>query len=539
MQKLVCATTSGSSTGEYTRKAGFNLPPELLDKAVNRLSIISIVSGVSTIALFTAGLLLQPEANAVQAHPVIRLLILTMVLMSGAFFVLQRAGWVSKQTIAHLGAVFQVLVAYCIAVGETAVLDGPTALVTGVSKISLWLLMCGILIPSTPRANLLAASLSVLAWPAGYWTSMTVFGTEFIGWNRAFMWLAPLVLVAFWANFINRRVFAMQMRSQRAEDLGSYQLEYMIGQGGMGEVWRAKHRLLARDAAVKLIRPEILTGRSMRDESAIRRRFEREARATAALRSPHTVALFDFGMSKDGLFYYVMELLLGIDLQSLVTRYGPMHAGRVRNILIQVCESLEEAHQLDMVHRDIKPRNIFLSKLGSQHDFAKVLDFGLVKARLLEEDSLTTMDGSATGTPAYMAPEIAMGAHEIDGRTDLYALGCVAYFMLTGELVFAENNATAMALAHVQKPPVPPSQRTELPIPAGLERVILECLEKDPDRRPRSARDLARKLEALTDVPRFCRDTAASWWETNLPMLDVPPLEKMPTPNPLRESAKV
>ena len=538
MEKLVCATTSGSSTGEYTRKAGFSLPPELLDKAVNRLSMLAIVSAVSTISLFLAGVLLQPEARAVQAHPLIRLLVLALVLMSVAFLALQRAGWVSKQAIAHLGGVFQVLVAYLIAVGETAVLDGPEAIVIGVSKISLWLLMCGILIPSTPRANLLAASLSVLAWPAGYWTSMTVFGNEFIGWNRVFMWLAPLVLCAFWANFISRRVFAMQMRSQRAEDLGSYQLEYMIGQGGMGEVWKAKHRLLARDAAVKLIRPEILAGRSMRDESVIRRRFEREARATAALRSPHTVALFDFGVTKEGLFYYVMELLMGIDLQSLVTRYGPMQPGRVRNILIQVCESLEEAHRLSMVHRDVKPRNIFLSKLGRQHDFAKVLDFGLVKARLVEEESLTTIDGSATGTPAYMAPEIAMGVKEIDGRADLYALGCVAYFMLTGELVFAESSTTAIALAHVQKPPIPPSQRTELLIPGGLERVILECLEKDPERRPRSAQDLARKLEALTDVPRFCRDTAALWWETNLPMLDVTPLEKMPTPTPLREGAK-
>jgi eukaryotic-like serine/threonine-protein kinase len=489
--------------------------------------------------LFTAAHILQPEVRETQNHPLIRLLALSMVLVSAAFFALQRAGWVSKQTIVHLGGVFQVYMAFCIAVGETAMLEGPSTVVIGVSKVALWLILCGVLIPTTPLANLLAGGFCVLAWPAGYWTAASVFGREFTGWNRVSMWMAPLVLCGVWTYLINRRVYAMELRTQRVDDLGSYQLEYLIGQGGMGEVWRAKHRLLARDAAVKIIRPQILTGRSMRDESVIRKRFEREARATASLRSPHTVALFDFGSTKDGLFYYVMELLMGIDLQTLVARYGPMHPGRVLNILIQICESLEEAHRLSMVHRDVKPRNVFLSKLGSQHDFAKVLDFGLVKARFSEEESLTTLDGTATGTPAYMAPEIALGAKELDGRADIYALGCVAYFMLTGEMVFDEGSATAIALAHVQKAPVPPSQRTELPIPGGLEQVIMQCLEKDPEKRPRSAQELARRLEALNDVPRFNRDNAAEWWDTNLPMQDVQPLEKTATPNPVYDTARV
>jgi len=535
--QLVSATVSG--TGETARKAGFNLPPELLDKAVTRLSIVSIIAAISTITLFTAAHLLQPEARALQQHPFIRLIALALILVSAAFFSLQRAGWVSKQMIVHLGGAFQVFVAFCISVGETALLDGPATAVIGVSKVGLWLILCGILIPNTPLANLLAAILSVLAWLAGYATAMSVLDREFIGWNRILMWLAPLVLGAFWTNLINRRIFALQLRSQKAEELGSYQLEYLIGQGGMGEVWPTKHRLLARDAAVKLIRPEILAGRSMRDESVIRKRFEREARATASLRSPHTVALFDFGVTKDGLFYYVMELLIGIDLQTLVTRYGPMPSGRVKNILIQICESLEEAHRLGMVHRDVKPRIVFLSKLGSQRDFAKVLDFGLVKTRFENEESQTTMDGTATGTPAYMAPEIALGVKAIDGRADIYSLGCVAYFMLTGELVFEETSATAIALAHVQKVPAPVSQRTELPIPERLERLIMQCLEKNPEKRPRSAQDLARSLEGLTEIPRFCRDKAADWWDTNLPLQDVPPLEKTPSPDRIHESARV
>ena len=506
-----------SNTGDLVKKPGLTLPPKLLDRAVARLSFIAMISAVSTVAFFLADGFLQPEAAAVQQHPLMRLLALSMVLLSFAFFGLQRAGWFSKQTILHLGVGFQVLIAFAISLAECTLVSSPNQAVIGVSATALWLVLCGVLIPNTPLANLAAGIFTVLAWPAAYWTAVQVFGYEFIGWNRVAMWMMPLAMSLFWTNFLSRNMYTMHVESTYAEDLGSYKLERVIGQGGMGEVWLASHRMLARNAAVKLIRPEVLTGQSMRAESVIRKRFEREARATAALRNPHTVALYDFGVTQDQMFYYVMELLEGIDLQTLVDKFGPMHPGRVKNILIQICESLEEAHRLGMVHRDVKPRNIFLSKMGWQHDFAKVLDFGLVKTAMREDESLMTMDGSATGTPAYMAPEVALGGAVVDGRTDIYSLGCVAYFILTGELVFAEGSPTAIALAHVQKQPVRPSERTELAIPEGLELVILQCLEKDPANRPRSAQDLARKLEALRDVPAFGRDQAASWWETNVP----------------------
>src|SRR6185503_17994457 len=198
------------------------------------------------------------------------------------------------------------------------------------------------------------------------------------------------------------------------------------------------------DAAVKLIRPEVLRSSTGRQELLLRKRFEREAQVTASLRSPHTVALYDFGQAKDGTFYYVMELLEGIDLQSLVDRFGPMEPARVANILHQVSQSLEEAHRAGLVHRDIKPRNIILGKLGLQYDFAKVLDFGLVKS-LHQDDpgrTMSTMDGVTTGTPAYLSPEVAMGERMIDGRADLYSLGCTAYFLLTGQMVFDAPGAT-------------------------------------------------------------------------------------------------
>lgn len=513
----VVRAPSSTSEGELLKKPGLSLPAKMLDRAVKRLCIISLISGVSTVLIFTANSMLQPEAMHVQRHPVIRLLALALVLVSCGFFGLHRSGWFSKQTILYLGGGFQVLVAFAISLSECALGSSGAAPVIGVSTTTLWLVMCGVLIPNTPLANAVAGFFTVLSWPAAYLTAMYMFQYDFIGWNRVLMWMIPLCMCLIWTNLLNRNMYSMQVQSFNAEELGSYKLERIIGQGGMGEVWLASHRMLARSAAVKLIRPEILTGQTMRAESVIRKRFEREARATAALRNPHTVALYDFGVTQDRMFYYVMELLEGIDLQALVEQHGPMHPGRVRNVLIQICESLEEAHRLGMVHRDVKPRNIFLSKLGWQHDFAKVLDFGLVKTSLREDESLMTMDGSATGTPAYMAPEVALGETQIDGRTDLYSLGCVAYFMLTGELVFSEGSQTAIALAHVQKAPVRPSERTELPIPAGLEEIVMQCLEKDADKRPRSAQDLARRLEALTDVAPFCRDMAAQWWETNLP----------------------
>jgi len=366
----------------------------------------------------------------------------------------------------------------------------------------------------------------VVAWPLGYWADMQIFGYEPMPPTRLLVWVLPLVIVAIWMYFLNRRIIAFFVQQQRAEDIGSYTLTYQIGKGGMGEVWRAKHKTLARDAAVKLIRPEVLSSSSGRLEQLLRRRFEREAQVTASLRSPHTVALYDFGQAKDGAFYYVMELLEGIDLQSLVTRFGPMQPVRVIHILRQVSQSLEEAHRAGLVHRDIKPRNILLGKLGLEYDFAKVLDFGLVKALHTDESdrTLTTMDGVTTGTPAYLSPEVAMGHREIDGRADLYSLGCTAYFMLTGKMVFDAPSPTALAIAHVQTPPRPMSERCELPIPAGLEAIVMRLIEKDPERRIQSARDLARSLRALRDVETWTPERAEEWWETNLPDLAAPRL---------------
>ncbi len=306
-------------------------------------------------------------------------------------------------------------------------------------------------------------------------------------------------------------------QARRARDLGSYKLGDEIGRGGMGEVYRAEHKLLARQAAIKLIRPEMLGARDPDAARVMVTRFKREAQAAAALRSPHTIELYDFGTSQDGAFYYVMELLDGIDLDTLVQRFGPLPADRVVHFMRQACLSLAEAHTQGLVHRDIKPSNLLTTRMGVEVDFIKVLDFGLVKARHGREDTLLTQPQVATGTPAYMAPEVAMGETDIDGRADLYSLGCVMYWLLTGQLVFERDVPLAMLHAHVSEPPVPPSQRTEVGIPAELEAVVLACLAKKPEDRPRDAFALEDALARVPSTEAWNTDRARQWWDTHLP----------------------
>ena len=299
----------------------------------------------------------------------------------------------------------------------------------------------------------------------------------------------------------------------KAREMGSYHLGELLGRGGMGEVYRATHRMLARPAAIKLIRRDSFGGADSEGAEVAVKRFRREAEAAASLRSPHTVELYDFGVTDDQTMYFVMELLDGTDLETLVRDHGPVPARRVIHILCQACESLEEAHVAGMVHRDIKPANIHIGRLGLQYDFVKVLDFGLVKpvAGRIDEHSLATAAGLTPGTPAYMAPEMAM-AEAVDGRADLYALGCVGYYLLTGQLVFEGDTSLQVIVKHLQKEPVPPSKRTSAEIPPALERLILTCLAKKPHDRPSSAAELGRALSAIP-VERWTQDDAKRWWD--------------------------
>ncbi len=292
--------------------------------------------------------------------------------------------------------------------------------------------------------------------------------------------------------------------------LGHYRLIGKLGEGGMGEVWRARHQLLARPCAIKLIRPELL-GEGRRE--AATERFRLEARTIARLSSPNTVRLYDYGVSETGNFYFVMELLTGMDVASLVERFGALPPERAVAVLRQTCRSLAEAHAAGVLHRDIKPHNLFLCRLGLDFDVLKVLDFGLVKS-LNEGAAQLTTEGALTGTPAYMPPERVMG-EAADERSDIYSLGCVAYWMLTGRTVFA-GEPMAVMIHHARTPPQPPSKASGRPIPDRLEQIVLACLEKAPGKRPSSALELWSALGEVSLTAPWTTERAEAWWREHL-----------------------
>jgi serine/threonine-protein kinase len=379
-----------------------------------------------------------------------------------------------------------------------------------------------ILTPMDPR--IVAASAS--AEGSVQTTEASIVG---IGMASVATWWIVIVGTASAASAV---IYGLRREVREALRLGQYTLEEKLGEGGMGTVFRARHALLRRQAAIKLIKPHLIgePGRS----SSVLQRFEREADVTATLKSPHTIQIYDFGTSADGAFYYVMELLDGVDLETAVEKYGPMPPERVTFLLSQVCESLEEAHGSGLVHRDIKPANIFMCRHGMRYDFVKVLDFGLVTVKTDQRttDAKLTADGIAGGTPAYMPPEMVQNREKVDGRADIYALGCVAYWLLTGHAPFERETAMATIIAHLDEEPAPPSSLTEIDIPVDLETAILDCLAKEPGDRPASAADLARRLDAAVPGERWDQGRAARWWEAHKPSTEraEPVVSRKPTP---------
>lgn len=303
--------------------------------------------------------------------------------------------------------------------------------------------------------------------------------------------------------------------SGKPREVGSYELVNRLAEGGMGEVWIARHRMLERPAAVKLIRSELL-GRDSRRRASTIKRFTREAKETAALTSIHTVDVYDFGVTGDGALYYAMELLDGMSTETLVRRFGPVRSGRAVHLLRQLCRSIAEAHERGLVHRDIKPANVFLCRQGGDNDFVKVLDFGLVHLVGEPGSRELTATGQAVGTPAYMAPEMALG-EGVDGRADIYAIGCVAYWLLTGRPVFLGDTPVATALKHVASVPVRPSDLTEVEIPSALEEVVLACLAKDPADRPQTAAELEALLAACASHDAWRAEDSHQWWQLHQP----------------------
>jgi len=322
--------------------------------------------------------------------------------------------------------------------------------------------------------------------------------------------LPPAVYCGIWTavgvaatTVISYVVHGLRLQVRKAMQLGQYVLDQKIGEGGMGVVYRASHALLRRPAAIKLLE-------NVAEHSVVR--FEREVQITARLTHPNTVAVFDYGRTPDGTFYYAMELLEGVTLEDLVTEHGPQPAPRVMHILLQACGALEEAHAAGLVHRDIKPANIMLTERGLLPDVVKVLDFGLVKEVDASANPSKTAVNSIMGTPHYMAPEAITDPDKIDARADLYALGATAYYLLTGERVFEGSNLIEVCSRHLHEAPVRPSKK-KADVPPALEEIVLACLAKKKEERPADAGKLLAMLEAARrEIGEWSRDEARDWW---------------------------
>jgi serine/threonine-protein kinase len=319
------------------------------------------------------------------------------------------------------------------------------------------------------------------------------------------------------AVFGSYKLRQLHQTAHQFQQLGQYRLKEILGVGGMGTVYLAEHVLLRRPCAIKVIRPD------QAGDPRTLVRFEREVRATATLTHWNTIEIFDYGHAEDGTFYYVMEYLPGMNLDDLVEQHGPLPPERAVHLLRQVCQALREAHGIGLIHRDIKPGNIFACERGKIYDVAKLLDFGLVKTSGLDGDSLKlTREGALTGSPAFMSPEQAAGREPLDARSDIYNVGAVGYFLMTGQLPFDRQSALQMLHAHAYEAFVP-SQEFRQMAPADLQRVILRCLEKDPERRYPDAMTLEKALATCDCSGQWTPERAEDWWRCRTDSTAIPP----------------
>lgn len=403
--------------------------------------------------------------------------------------------------------------AYAIVIDtEAAIRDGAilpalaSPEVKALTSVSHLLLLRAAIVPSAALPTAVIGMASALIYLAGTW----------FAWSRAGLVPTagmPVVGVVVLSSFsvaistaCSAVISGLRRRVREATKLGQYTLEHKLGQGGMGTVYRARHALLRRPTAVKVLLPEHLGPVALA-------RFEREVQVTAGISHPNVVSVYDFGRSYDGTFYYAMEFLDGVDLQKLVDADGPQPAARVVALLRQAAEALAEAHAVQLIHRDIKPANMVVTRRAAQVDVLKLVDFGLVKELSREDTANLTANHQIHGTPLYMAPESILKPESVGARADLYALGAVGYFLLAGSPVFQGETTVAVLLKHVHDPPVPLSERVA-GLSKKLESVISRCLAKDPEQRFADARELLRALAECDDVPDWSQLDALTWWQT-------------------------
>ena len=526
------STPAGSS---ISRSHPRSLPPDLLREASKRLGAMSLLGAVLWIlatVFYRLGLRTMtgnPGWGGLHAMDVVAG---ASVLVSLALFAYTRRSDRDPRFMIDLGLGYIMFTA--LAIGLHWHWDPRPAgwvVQPEISWIGALVLMWAAILPSTPAKTLVMGLIAASMNPVGMLVAHSRGTWQFGSVSDVLVMHYPDFLLVGVAVLVSHVVTRLGQHVAKAREMGSYELGELLGSGGMGQVFRATHRMLARPAAIKLIRPEMIAPGSGDAAELAVKRFRREAEVAANLRSPHTVELYDFGVTEDQTLYFVMELLDGVNLDELVRQTGPVPAIRAVHILRQVCESLEEAHAGGLVHRDIKPANIHVGRLGLRYDFVKVLDFGLVKsvAQASSEQSMRTATGIAPGTPAYMAPEMILG-EPLDGRTDLYALGCVAYFLLTGQPVFEGDAPMHVMAKHLHAVPAPPSKRAPFDVPPALDRLVLACLAKVPGDRPQDAAELARSLDAIGG-DRWSQAQAAEWWRVNPPVRGEGPDSSLSGPN--------
>ncbi|MCA9669836.1 MAG: serine/threonine protein kinase [Myxococcales bacterium] len=509
MTQLLNPRRSGSESRPDARQ----LPAELLEQAARRVALVAGISmTVATVALALAAFI-QPNVGARAGSSRPLGVVIVGLAVSLAMFFAARSERISAARRLTLGLLFLVVISFLTELYRNWLVYLPSDVVRGPSPVVAGLLFFSVVVPVGPRRMALAAAAAAATGPLALWITIRL-GNPVPPWNL-WLWLfVPSAIGVALATVMARVMFDLGQDVARAQELGAYRLVERLGEGGMGEVWRAEHRMLARPAAIKLVK---LEGLGTIEPETMRQRFAREAQATAQLLSPHTIEVYDYGSTDDGRFYYAMELLDGLSLEDLLSEHGPQPPERVAHVLRQACHSLADAHRAGLVHRDIKPANIFLCRRGQELDFVKVLDFGLVQ--ILEPDgdspqttalrpsnaAKLTAENVITGTPAYVSPEVATGK-PVDGRADLYGLGCVAYALLTGREVFLAKTPMLAVIAHIKDTPEPLGDD----VPDELRTVIMRCLEKNPDARPQDAEALAQSLEKL--AAKWTRDRAAAFW---------------------------
>jgi eukaryotic-like serine/threonine-protein kinase len=510
VERRMLDTTMGPAPALVESTARGELPPDVLEAGVRRLGLVTLVwsSSLAVVLVLLTVLAQRDGALREQVLPLAARCLIPAIVLNVAMLLTARSRKLAPRAVLHVSLIYLVFFSLALSALRHGLSWPVTEVLRSWSPVAIVLVTYGALVPARPSTVASASVVAALMDPLALFMAQRAGERPSLAQALVLM-LSPAAGAGL-AYLSSRVLYGLTEHITRAREVGSYRLQKRLGVGGMGEVWAAKHRMLARPAAIKLIRPAILASHGPEEAKRLLKLFEREAQATASLTSPNTIQLFDYGVTMDGTFYYVMELLDGYDLQTLVKEFGRQPPERVVHLLIQATNSLHEAHELEFVHRDLKPANIFTCRYGGELDFAKVLDFGLVMDRRPTEEEL--QKPGLIGTPAVMAPEMVRFNAPVDRRADIYALGCVGYWLLTGERVFEAENRADMLVMHAHQRPVPPSKRAGISIPPRLEEILLRCLDKNPNKRPQTALELGDNLRELGLDQEWTRARRQQWW---------------------------